>query len=139
MCAERVVRGGSAKPVRRSARRRRDARWTEKSRTHQNRPGNFADGEYGEMSAPLTYTTSFSTLHRVSRTRIMVERLQITISPELLMAVDEYRFATRRNSRSEAARRLLEAGIQAVGVVSVEQSVDTRRDGVGHAPLPSSS
>ena len=91
------------------------------------------------MSAPLTDTTSFSMLHRVSRTRMMVERLQITISPELLMAVDEYRFATRRNSRSEAARRLLEAGIQAVGVVSVEQSVDTRRDGVGHAPLPSSS
>ena len=70
---------------------------------------------------------------------MMVERLQITISPELLMAVDEYRFATRRNSRSEAARRLLEAGIQAVGVVSVDQPEATRRDGVGHAPLPSSS
>ena len=101
------------------------------------------------MTAPLTYTTSFSTLHRVSRTRIMVERLQITISPELLMAVDEYRFATRRNSRSEAARRLLEAGIQAVGVPPrVHRLLDRPTEALagaveeweaGHAPLPSSS
>lgn len=44
------------------------------------------------------------------------ERLQIMLSPEELLAVDDFRFKTRMPSRAAAARELFRLGLASTGV-----------------------
>lgn len=43
------------------------------------------------------------------------ERLAVSVSNEMLCAIDNYRFAQREGSRSEIIRRLIEIGLAHVG------------------------
>ena len=48
------------------------------------------------------------------------ERLQIMLSPDELVAVDDWRFKTRMPSRAAAVRELLRRGLAAVGYTTAE-------------------
>lgn len=43
------------------------------------------------------------------------ERLAVSVSPEMLRAIDDYRFESREGSRSEIIRQLIEIGLATVG------------------------
>jgi hypothetical protein len=49
--------------------------------------------------------------------RMRDERLQIMLSPEELVAVDDFRFKKRMPSRAAAVRELLQRGLAAEGFV----------------------
>jgi metal-responsive CopG/Arc/MetJ family transcriptional regulator len=51
--------------------------------------------------------------------RMRDERLQIMLSPEELVAVDDFRFKKRMPSRAAAVRELLRAGLQPRDLVSL--------------------
>ncbi len=44
----------------------------------------------------------------------MAARKQVSLTPEVEEAVDEYRFANRFKTESDAIRRLIELGLEAV-------------------------
>ena len=48
--------------------------------------------------------------------RVRDERLQIMLSPEELVAVDDFRFKKRMPSRAAAVRELLRRGLTAGGI-----------------------
>lgn len=50
------------------------------------------------------------------------ERLQIMLSPEELLAIDDWRFKLRMPSRASAVRELLRRGLQSEGVEIAEIS-----------------
>ena len=45
------------------------------------------------------------------RQKIQTERLQLTLSPDLVEAIDTYRFSRRIESRNAAIRELIERGL----------------------------
>jgi len=51
----------------------------------------------------------------VESTRLRGERLQIMLSPEELVVVDDFRFKKRMPSRASAVRELLKRGLAAEG------------------------
>jgi len=53
-------------------------------------------------------------------TRSREERLQIMLSPEELVVVDDFRFKQRMPSRAAAVRELLMRGLAAVGYAAAE-------------------
>jgi hypothetical protein len=61
------------------------------------------------------------------------ERLQIMLSVEELVAVDDFRFAHRMPSRASAVRELLRLGLNAVGGATAPQVKRLRRDRFLHA------
>lgn len=54
------------------------------------------------------------------------ERLAVSVSPDMLKAIDDYRFVQREGSRSEIIRQLIEIGLDRVGhpVASVSPDSD---------------
>lgn len=54
-----------------------------------------------------------SFMAKIGRPKLMAERVQVSLTPELAAAVDEFRFGNRIGSESEAIRRLLERGLEA--------------------------
>ena len=48
------------------------------------------------------------------------QRLQITLSPEELQAIDDWRFKSRMPSRAAAIRELLNRGLKAVRFAAAE-------------------
>jgi hypothetical protein len=47
---------------------------------------------------------------------LRAERLQVMLSPEELMAVDDFRFRHRMPTRAAAVRELLKLGLASVGI-----------------------
>jgi hypothetical protein len=58
------------------------------------------------------------------------ERLQIMLTPEELMAVDDWRFARRMPSRAAAVRELLKRGLAAEGIEVADGKMRSRDFGV---------
>ena len=46
---------------------------------------------------------------------LLTERIIIPVSPRMVQEIDDYRFSNRIGSKSEAVRRLIEAGLKAEG------------------------
>jgi hypothetical protein len=67
--------------------------------------------------------------------RERAERLQIMLSPEELVALDDFRFKRRMPSRASAVRELLKRGLAAEGFLSAGAGVKSSEFGViGKAP-----
>ena len=63
------------------------------------------------------------------------ERLQIMLSPEELVVVDDFRFKKRMPSRAAAVRELLRRGLAAEGFAAAAAGVKSAEYGVtGKAP-----
>jgi hypothetical protein len=58
------------------------------------------------------------------------ERLQIMLTDDELMALDDWRFAKRMPSRASAVRELLKRGLAAEGFMSVKGSSKSKDFGV---------
>jgi hypothetical protein len=58
------------------------------------------------------------------------ERLQIMLSPEELLALDDFRFKRRMPSRASAVRELLKRGLAAEGFVSAAAGAKSTEFGV---------
>jgi hypothetical protein len=58
------------------------------------------------------------------------ERLQLMLSPEELMVIDDFRFKKRMPSRAAAVRELLRRGIQAEGFDVAEFGTKSSEFGV---------
>jgi hypothetical protein len=58
------------------------------------------------------------------------ERLQIMLSPEELVALDDFRFKRRMPSRASAVRELLKRGLAAEGFLSAGAGVKSSEFGV---------
>jgi len=58
------------------------------------------------------------------------ERLQIMLSPEELLAVDDFRFARRMPSRAAAVRELFRLGLADVGLVRSSSGMKSTDFGV---------
>jgi hypothetical protein len=58
------------------------------------------------------------------------ERLQIMLSPEELVALDDFRFKRRMPSRASAVRELLKRGLAAEGFLSAGAGVKSAQFGV---------
>ena len=67
------------------------------------------------------------------------ERLQIMLSPEELVAVDDFRFKHRMPSRAAAVRELLRHGIAAAGLVAENAGVRSSAYGVIKGPKKSNN
>jgi hypothetical protein len=59
-----------------------------------------------------------------------VERLQIMLSEEELVALDDWRFARRMPSRASAIRELLKRGLAAEGFKVADKDVRSKQFGV---------
>ena len=59
-----------------------------------------------------------------------VERLQIMLSEEELVALDDWRFARRMPSRAAAVRELLKRGLSADGFPLADKHVKSKEFGV---------
>ena len=67
--------------------------------------------------------------------RMRDERLQIMLSPEELVAVDDFRFKKRMPSRAAAVRELLRRGLAAEGFgLAIADSKSTDYGVIGDAP-----
>ena len=67
--------------------------------------------------------------------RVRDERLQIMLSPEELVAVDDFRFKKRMPSRAAAVRELLRRGLAAEGfALASARSKSTDFGVIGDAP-----
>ena len=62
--------------------------------------------------------------------RIRGERLQIMLSPEELVVLDDFRFKKRMPSRASAVRELLRRGLSAEGFNSAEPGMKSVEFGV---------
>lgn len=49
----------------------------------------------------------------MGRKKVMATRKPVSLPPELASAVEDYRFANRFNTESEAIRELIELGLEA--------------------------
>ena len=58
------------------------------------------------------------------------ERLQIMLSPEELVVLDDFRFKRRMPSRASAVRELLKRGLAAEGFLSAGAGVKSAQFGV---------
>ena len=58
------------------------------------------------------------------------ERLQIMLTPEELVLIDDFRFRERMPSRAAAVRELLTRGLSAQGYASAEAGVHSNQFGV---------
>ena len=67
----------------------------------------------------------------MTENRIRGERLQIMLSPEELVLLDNFRFAARMPSWASAVRELLRRGLSAEGFVTAEPNVKSAEFGVG--------
>ena len=67
----------------------------------------------------------------MTKNRFRGERLQIMLSPEELVLLDNFRFTARMPSRASAVRELLRRGLSAEGFVTAEPSVKSAEFGVG--------
>jgi hypothetical protein len=63
------------------------------------------------------------------------ERLQIMLSDDELMAVDDWRFGARMPSRASAIRELLRRGLAAEGVAVAKQGEKSKDYGVVDTPM----
>lgn len=61
---------------------------------------------------------AFPIVYRMSDPEKLSERLQIVISPSEVKAIDDWRFANRKGSRSEAIRDLIRLGLVAANAPS---------------------
>jgi len=59
-----------------------------------------------------------------------VERLQIMLSADEVMAIDDWRFARQMPSRAAAVRELLRRGLAAEGFVLADRDVKSKDFGV---------
>ena len=67
--------------------------------------------------------------------RVRDERLQVMLSPEELVAVDDFRFKKRMPSRAAAVRELLRRGLTAEGFgLAIADSKSTEYGVIGDAP-----
>jgi hypothetical protein len=67
--------------------------------------------------------------------RVRDERLQVMLSPEELVAVDDFRFKKRMPSRAAAVRELLRRGLAAEGfALASARSKSTDFGVIGDAP-----
>jgi hypothetical protein len=67
--------------------------------------------------------------------RVRDERLQVMLSPEELVAVDDFRFKKRMPSRAAAVRELLRRGLAAEGFgLALAGSKSTEYGVIGDAP-----
>ena len=72
--------------------------------------------------------------------RVRDERLQIMLSPEELVAVDDFRFKKRMPSRAAAVRELLRRGLAAEGfALALAGTKSTDYGVIGHAQSDASS
>ena len=62
--------------------------------------------------------------------RMRGERLQIMLSPEELILIDDFRFKERMPSRAAAVRELLSRGLSAEGFSTAEPGLQSREFGV---------
>jgi hypothetical protein len=62
--------------------------------------------------------------------RMRGERLQIMLSPDELVLVDDFRFKSRMPSRAAAVRELLKRGLSAEGINPVAPGVKSADFGV---------
>jgi hypothetical protein len=69
------------------------------------------------------------TMARVTN-RVRVERLQIMLDGEELVAVDDFRFKRRMPSRASAVRELLKRGLAAEGFLSAAAGTKSTDYGV---------
>jgi hypothetical protein len=73
----------------------------------------------------------------MQKKRLRDERLQIMLSPEELVAVDDFRFKKRMPSRAAAVRELLRRGLTAEGFAVASASAKSTEYGVvGDGPRP---
>ena len=71
----------------------------------------------------------------MKETRLRDERLQIMLSPDELVAVDDFRFKRRMPSRAAAVRELLRRGLAAEGfALAVMGAKSTEFGVVGNGP-----
>lgn len=63
--------------------------------------------------------------------RLRGERLQIMLSPEELVLVDDFRFTARMPSRASAVRELLKRGLAAEGFATATVGKKSEDYGVG--------
>jgi len=52
-------------------------------------------------------------MSKIGRPKTMASRKQVSLTPELESAVEEFRFARRHKTESDALRRLIEVGLGA--------------------------
>ena len=64
------------------------------------------------------------------------ERLQIMLTPEELVALDDWRFARRMPSRASAVRELLKRGLAAEGFDLAKGGSQSKHFGVIDEPKP---
>jgi hypothetical protein len=69
----------------------------------------------------------------MSETRFRGERLQIMLTPDELLAVDDFRYKGRIPSRAAAVRELLKRGLAAEGFVSADAGAKSTDFGVTEA------
>jgi hypothetical protein len=62
--------------------------------------------------------------------RMRGERLQIMLSPEELVLIDDFRFKERMPSRAAAVRELLSRGLSAEGFPAAEPGLQSKEFGV---------
>ena len=73
----------------------------------------------------------------MQKSRLRDERLQIMLSPEELVAVDDFRFKKRMPSRAAAVRELLRRGLAAEGFSVASVGAKSTEYGViGDRPPP---
>jgi hypothetical protein len=58
------------------------------------------------------------------------ERLQIMLSPEELVLIDDFRFTSRMPSRAAAVRELLKRGLAAEGFLQADAGIKSAAFGV---------
>jgi hypothetical protein len=66
----------------------------------------------------------------MTENRVRGERLQIMLSPEELVLVDDFRFKKRMPSRASAVRELLKRGLSAEGFATAERGLKSAEFGV---------
>jgi hypothetical protein len=69
----------------------------------------------------------------MSERRYRGERLQIMLSPDELLAVDDFRYKSRMPSRAAAVRELLKRGLAGEGFVSADAGAKSTDFGVTEA------
>jgi hypothetical protein len=69
----------------------------------------------------------------MTENRARGERLQIMLSPEELVLVDDFRFKKRMPSRASAVRELLKRGLAAEGFTIAEPGMKSAEFGVSDA------
>ena len=76
------------------------------------------------------FTNFFKTIQEGEMTRAREERLQIMLSPEELVVLDDFRFKQRMPSRAAAVRELLQRGLAAEGYAAALNGRQSKDFGV---------